>query len=171
VRLLGVHLRSAAGAGQVERHVTEPGTTAAAAERNTPAAGRRAAPGAEVCRVRRNRLGIGLVLLLTAALFAGRSVAGVAGDGTGPFAPLNRPGPMGTYDPAAAALVVDAFTQGLADPARVPSAVCERLTQPAVDPLTFAADYADFLAAIVADTAHSREVSHEPPLARYVWAR
>jgi triacylglycerol esterase/lipase EstA (alpha/beta hydrolase family) len=77
---------------------------------------------------------------------------------------------MGTYDPVAYALAVDAFAhEGLADPSRVSSSVCTEGVQPGVDPLTFPTDYAGFLAAIGAAAAASPEVSAEPPLDCYVF--
>jgi triacylglycerol esterase/lipase EstA (alpha/beta hydrolase family) len=77
---------------------------------------------------------------------------------------------MGTYDPVAYALAVDAFThEGVADPSRISPSVCTEGVQPGVDPLTFATDYAGFLAAIGAAAATSPEVSAEPPLQCYVF--
>lgn len=78
---------------------------------------------------------------------------------------------MGTYDPVAYALVVDAFTHsGTADPARIPTTVCTEPFQPGVDPSTFATDYAGFLSAIAQAAVQSPEVSAEPPLRCYVFA-
>jgi hypothetical protein len=78
---------------------------------------------------------------------------------------------MGTYDPVAYALVVDAFTHsGTADPTRIPAAVCAEPFQPGVDPSSFATDYAGFLSAIGQAAAQSPEVSAEPPLRCYVFA-
>lgn len=78
---------------------------------------------------------------------------------------------MGTYDPVAYALVVDAFThRGTADPARIPRTVCAQPFQPGIDPSTFAGDYAGFLAAIGQAFAESPEVKAEPPLKCYVFA-
>jgi triacylglycerol esterase/lipase EstA (alpha/beta hydrolase family) len=78
---------------------------------------------------------------------------------------------MGTYDPVAYALAVDAFTHsGPADPARISSSVCRQPFQPGVDPLTFPADYASFTAAIATAVAQSPETAGEPPLRCYVFA-
>jgi triacylglycerol esterase/lipase EstA (alpha/beta hydrolase family) len=78
---------------------------------------------------------------------------------------------MGTYDPVAYALAVDAFTHsGPADPARISRSVCTQPFQPGVDPLTFPADYASFAAAIATAVAQSPETAGEPPLRCYVFA-
>jgi hypothetical protein len=78
---------------------------------------------------------------------------------------------MGTYDPVAYALVVDAFTHsGPANPSRISSSVCGQPFQPGVDPSTFATDYAGFLSAIGQAEIESPEVSAEPPLQCYVYA-
>lgn len=77
---------------------------------------------------------------------------------------------MGTYDPVAYALVVDAFThESVADPSRVSTSVCAEGVQPGVNRATFATDYAGFLAAIGEASAASPEVSAEPPLQCYVF--
>jgi hypothetical protein len=78
---------------------------------------------------------------------------------------------MGTYDPVAYALAVDAFTHsGPADPTRISGSVCTQPFQPGVDPLTFPADYASFAAAIATSVAQSPETAKEPPLRCYVFA-
>jgi hypothetical protein len=78
---------------------------------------------------------------------------------------------MGSYDPVAYALVVDALShEGLADPARVPGTVCAQPFQPGVDPATFPADYAGYLGAIGQAEQEAPQVSAEPPLACYVFA-
>jgi hypothetical protein len=77
---------------------------------------------------------------------------------------------MGTYDPVAYALVIDAFTHSAtADPSRIPISVCAEPFQPGVDPATFPSDYASFLAAIGQAYEQSPEVSAEPPLRCYVF--
>jgi hypothetical protein len=77
---------------------------------------------------------------------------------------------MGTYDPVAYALALDAFTHGgLADPARIPATVCAQPFQPGVDAGTFATDYAAYAAAIVQAQAGAPQVGAEPPLDRYVF--
>jgi hypothetical protein len=79
---------------------------------------------------------------------------------------------MGTYDAVGYALAVDAFRhRGTANPTRIPTGICAHPFQPGVDPSTFAADYAGFLAAIGKASAQSPEVSAEPPLRCYVFAR
>ena len=79
---------------------------------------------------------------------------------------------MGSYDPVGYALAVDAFNHpGVAKPGRIDAAsVCTQTFQPGVDPQTFAADYAQYLAAIGQAGAESPETSSEPPLACYVYA-
>jgi hypothetical protein len=78
---------------------------------------------------------------------------------------------MGTYDPVAYALAVDAFTHaGTADPARISSSVCAEPFQPGVNPLTFPADYAGYTAAIATGVAQAPETAKEPPLRCYVFA-
>ncbi len=77
---------------------------------------------------------------------------------------------MGTYDPVAYALAVDAFTHtGVADPSRISSSVCAEVVQPGVDPATFAPNYAGFVGAIGQAAAESPQVSAEPPLDCYVF--
>jgi len=79
---------------------------------------------------------------------------------------------MGTYDPVGWALALDALTHpGPADPARISRRVCASPLMPGVDPLTFPADYAAFGAFIASSVAHAPEVSAEPPLRCYVFAR
>jgi hypothetical protein len=78
---------------------------------------------------------------------------------------------MGTYDPVGYALAMDAFTHpGPADPKRIPKSVCGTLLQPGVDPLTFATDYANYLAYSASVLATTPHVAAEPPLKAYVYA-
>jgi triacylglycerol esterase/lipase EstA (alpha/beta hydrolase family) len=78
---------------------------------------------------------------------------------------------MGTYDPVAYALVIDALTHsGVADPARIPSTVCAQPFQPGVDPATFASDYGSFLQQIGRAQSSDPTVPTEPPPACYVFA-
>jgi triacylglycerol esterase/lipase EstA (alpha/beta hydrolase family) len=78
---------------------------------------------------------------------------------------------MGSYDAVGYALAVDAFTHpGVAKPARIASSVCTQPFQPGVDPSTFAADYAGYLAAVGQSASTSPEVPAEPPLRCYVLA-
>jgi len=75
---------------------------------------------------------------------------------------------MGTYDPVAYALVVDAFThKGPASPARVPKKVCHESFQPGVDPAKFAANYAKFALHIAKVLGTYPHTDAEPPLASY----
>jgi triacylglycerol esterase/lipase EstA (alpha/beta hydrolase family) len=77
---------------------------------------------------------------------------------------------MGTYDPVAYALVLDALThETVADPARIPATVCAQPFQPGVEPATFATDYAAYLAAIGQAQLGARQLSAEPPLDAYVF--
>ena len=78
---------------------------------------------------------------------------------------------IGTADPVAYALAIDAFTHpGPADPARIDPGVCSEQYMPGVDPATFASDYAaegSFIARIIASYPR---VPSEPPLRCYVTA-
>lgn len=86
---------------------------------------------------------------------------------------------VGTVDPVAYALAVDALTHpGPADPARISRSVCEQLYMPGVNPLS-AQTYLQILAAqpglLAVDVGGfnlvgAPEVSSEPPLACYVFA-
>jgi hypothetical protein len=79
---------------------------------------------------------------------------------------------MGTYDPVGWALALDALTHsGPADPARIARTVCLTPFMPGVDALTFAADYAGFAGFIASSIAKAPQVSAEPPLRCYVFAR
>ena len=76
---------------------------------------------------------------------------------------------IGTYDPVAYALVVDALRhRGPASPARVPAGVCTQQLAPGVDPVTFPTDAASSFVALGANIARSPQVGAEPPLKRYV---
>jgi triacylglycerol esterase/lipase EstA (alpha/beta hydrolase family) len=78
---------------------------------------------------------------------------------------------IGTYDPVAYALAVDALTHpGPADPSRIDPSVCSQSLMPGVDPTTFAGNYANEGAFIAATVATADEVPAEPPLACYVTA-
>jgi Lipase (class 2) len=78
---------------------------------------------------------------------------------------------MGSFDPVAYALAMDAFTHpGPANPARIPPSVGLSLFQPGVDPLTFATNYANYVANAATVLATSPRVNAEPPLAPYVFA-
>ncbi|MBB4687552.1 esterase/lipase family protein [Amycolatopsis jiangsuensis] len=78
---------------------------------------------------------------------------------------------VGTYDPVAYALAMDAVTHdGPASPARVPASTCGHLLMPGVDPVTFATDLADTTAVIAKQLALHPRVAAEPPLQPYVHA-
>jgi len=79
---------------------------------------------------------------------------------------------MGSYDAVGYALAVDAFTHaGTASAARIAQTVCTQPLQPGVDPSTFATHYANYVGYIGQSAAESPEVSAEPPLACYVYAK
>jgi triacylglycerol esterase/lipase EstA (alpha/beta hydrolase family) len=78
---------------------------------------------------------------------------------------------MGSYDPVAYAVALDAFTHpGPAEASRIPTSVCTTPFQPGVDPLTFPADYASYALGAVTVVATYPHTGAEPALARYVWA-
>ncbi|MBX6353923.1 MAG: lipase [Thermoflavifilum sp.] len=78
---------------------------------------------------------------------------------------------MGTYDPVGYALAFDALTHpGPADPSRIPRSVCTQAVQPGVNPVTFAIDYARYVAHCLFVLATSPHVASEPPLKPYVFA-
>jgi triacylglycerol esterase/lipase EstA (alpha/beta hydrolase family) len=75
---------------------------------------------------------------------------------------------MGSYDPVGYALAVDAFTHsGPAKASRISTGVCAQPFQPGVNPSTFAADYAGYLAAVGNAALTSPFVQAEPPLKAY----
>jgi hypothetical protein len=78
---------------------------------------------------------------------------------------------MGSYDPVAYALAMDAFSHpGPANPARISPSVGLSPFQPGVDPLTFATNYANYVANAATVLATSPRVNAEPPLAPYVFS-
>jgi triacylglycerol esterase/lipase EstA (alpha/beta hydrolase family) len=78
---------------------------------------------------------------------------------------------VGTYDPVAYALAIDALDHaGPADPSRISPSVCTQLLMPGVNPATFATDEANFAASIGAAVAGAEQVPAEPPLRCYVTA-
>jgi triacylglycerol esterase/lipase EstA (alpha/beta hydrolase family) len=78
---------------------------------------------------------------------------------------------LGTYDPLAWALAIDALEHaGPADPTRIPSGVCTQLAMPGVDPATVATKAAQFAAEVATAIAGAQQVSTEPPLRCYVTA-
>ena len=77
---------------------------------------------------------------------------------------------VGTYDPVATALVLDAVGHdGPADPARLDPATCLQLLAPQVDPVTFPLQQAALLALLAQGVAGARYVP-EPPLPAYALA-
>jgi hypothetical protein len=75
---------------------------------------------------------------------------------------------MGTYDPVAYALAVDAFTHpGPARPSRIRRSVCTQQFMPGVDPSAFASDYVTFATHVATVLATAHRTSAEPRLARY----
>jgi len=74
----------------------------------------------------------------------------------------------GTYDNTAYQLVLDALTHdGPADPARVPTTACASPLMPGVNPVTFAADFANTAALLEQNTMSAPHSPSEPPLACY----
>jgi lipase (class 2) len=75
---------------------------------------------------------------------------------------------IGTSDPVAYALVVDALDHpGPANPHRIDRSVCARLFQPGVNPTTFATDFAQLGATAATQIALSPRTPAEPPLQPY----
>ncbi|HEX3706521.1 MAG TPA: hypothetical protein VHV76_07795 [Mycobacteriales bacterium] len=75
---------------------------------------------------------------------------------------------IGTVDPVAYALVMDALThRGPADPARIGKSVCGEQLQPGVDPTAFAANLTKASAYLGETLALSPHVSSQPKLASY----
>jgi hypothetical protein len=78
---------------------------------------------------------------------------------------------MGTYDPVAYAVALDALTHpGPARASRIPASVCTTPLQPGVDPLMFPTDYAAYADGAVTVVATHPHTAAEPALAPYVWA-
>ncbi len=76
---------------------------------------------------------------------------------------------MGTVDPVAHALVVDALTHaGPADPSRIAKSVCLRLLMPGVDPVSAAVGELQVGAQAGTQVARYPHVPREPALASYV---
>jgi hypothetical protein len=85
---------------------------------------------------------------------------------------LNEHLAIGTYDPVAYALAIDALDHpGPADPSRLdPTSVCAQPLMPGVNPATFATDEASFLADLGETVGNYPHVPVEPPLKCYVTA-
>ena len=78
---------------------------------------------------------------------------------------------VGTYDPVAYAIAMDALDhQGPADPARISRSVCGELFMPGIDPVTFPTSYADLVVTAAEYIALYPKVFAEPPLKPYVLA-
>jgi triacylglycerol esterase/lipase EstA (alpha/beta hydrolase family) len=77
---------------------------------------------------------------------------------------------IGTADPVAYALVMDAMTHsGPAKASRIDRSVCHQLLQPGVNPVTFASDFADTSAHLAATLALTPHVAKQPALKAYVF--
>ena len=78
---------------------------------------------------------------------------------------------MGSFDALAYALVIDALDHdGPASPARIDRSVCLAPLQPGVDPLTFPANLAGYVAGVGLQVATYPHVLAEPPLKPYAQA-
>ena len=78
---------------------------------------------------------------------------------------------IGTYDPIAYALAMDAFDHdGPADPARVDRGVCAQLLMPGVDPIAFPGNYSALAGTIAEQLALFPKVPAEPALKPYTMA-
>jgi hypothetical protein len=78
---------------------------------------------------------------------------------------------MGTYDPVAYALALDAIEHpGPADAGRIPASVCRQLFMPGVNVASFATDEAQFAAEVATAIASAKQIPKEPPLRCYVTA-
>lgn len=78
---------------------------------------------------------------------------------------------IGTYDPVAYAIAIDALThRGPAKPARVDGQVCGQALMPGVNPATFPGNYATAVTTITEQLATAPRVLAEPSLKRYVYA-
>ncbi|GAA5113153.1 lipase [Haloechinothrix salitolerans] len=79
---------------------------------------------------------------------------------------------VGTYDPTAYAIAIDALTHtGPAKPARVPGSACTQQFMPGVNPAEFPGNYASTMNTIANQLVTYPRVSAEPPLKPYVFAR
>ncbi|MCE0764313.1 lipase [Pseudonocardia kujensis] len=75
---------------------------------------------------------------------------------------------LGTYDPVAYALAMDAFDHdGPAEPARIDRAVCGQVFMPGVDPVAFPGNYAALTGTIARQLALFPKVPAEPQLEPY----
>jgi triacylglycerol esterase/lipase EstA (alpha/beta hydrolase family) len=79
---------------------------------------------------------------------------------------------IGSYDAVGYAIALDALSHdGPAVPARIARSTCLQVFQPGVDPLTFATDYAGFVAYAANPQGNAADVPAEPPLKPYVYTR
>jgi triacylglycerol esterase/lipase EstA (alpha/beta hydrolase family) len=79
---------------------------------------------------------------------------------------------IGTYDPVAYAIVMDALTHaGPANPARINRSVCGELFMPGINLTTFVGDYAEFVSHIVAVLATYPHATSAPTLAPFVYSK
>ncbi len=79
---------------------------------------------------------------------------------------------IGTYDPVAYALAMDALNHaGPADPARLADSVCSEVLMPGVDPRTFAMNFADASFQIGVSLTTDPRVDAEPALKSYTLAQ
>lgn len=78
---------------------------------------------------------------------------------------------IGTYDPVAYALTIDALDHpGPADPARVPAGTCTTPLHPGVEPTTFPTDEVATLTELVIAFQIAPSTTTEPPLRKYVFS-
>jgi hypothetical protein len=78
---------------------------------------------------------------------------------------------VGTYDPVAHALTMDALDHdGPAEPDRIPASVCTEQFMPGVNPVQFPADLAGAYSVITEQLALHPRVAEEPALADYTLA-
>lgn len=79
---------------------------------------------------------------------------------------------VGTYDPVAYALAIDALDHdGPSDPGRVARSVCTQLFMPGVDTLQFATEYVNSMTSIAKELVLHNRTPKEPELKSYVFAR
>lgn len=78
---------------------------------------------------------------------------------------------VGTYDPVAYALAMDALDHdGPADPGRIAGSVCTQLLMPGVDTLQFATEYVNSMTAVAKELVLHNRTPREPDLEPYVFA-
>nr|WP_246321675.1 hypothetical protein [Nocardioides panzhihuensis] len=78
---------------------------------------------------------------------------------------------VGTYDPVAYALAMDALDHdGPADPDRIVRSVCAELLMPGVETLQFATEYVNSMTAVTKELVLHNRTPREPDLKTYVFA-